>query len=160
MDFRLLGSLEVSTDGAPVRLVKRQQRAVLTLLLLRAGRLVATDALVDALWPDDPPAGARESLHSHIARVRRALEPDRAPGAPPTRLLTERPGYRLLVEPDELDVNRFESLASDGRAATVVGRHEQGADLLRRALDEWRGPALAEFRDEPFAELDARRLDA
>ncbi len=159
MDFRLLGSLEASIDGQPIRLAKRQQRAVLTALLLRPSTLVPVDRLFEALWPDGAPAGARESLHSHIARLRRALEPDRPSGEPPRRLLTERPGYRLVVEPDELDAARFESAAASGRNALAAGRAEAGIDLLRQAMDEWRGPALAKFRDEPFAEQEAMRLD-
>ncbi len=160
MDFRLLGSLEVvGGDGRVVRLAKRQHRVVLAALVLRAGEVVPADALIDAVWPEQPPAGARQALHSHIAHLRRALEPDRGPGSRSGRIVTEQPGYRLLVEAGELDVDRFEAAAAEGRRALAEGRTAAGAELLAGALAEWRGPALAELRDEPFAEVDARRLD-
>ncbi len=159
MDFRLLGPLEVAGQSGPVHLAKRQQRLVLTALLLRAGALVPTDSLVESLWPDAQPPGARESLHSHIARLRQSIEPNHSRRGPPERLLTARPGYRLVVERGELDVYRFEANAVRGRAALGAGRTEEGVELLGQALEEWRGPAVAEFRDAPFAALAAHRLE-
>lgn len=159
MEYTILGPLEVRNEGALLPLAKRKHRALLAMLLLHSGEVVPADALVEALWPKTLPDRPVATLHSYVARVRRVIEPDRAAGAPNKRLLTRSPGYLLEVGLDELDALRFDRLTSQGREAADRDDHATAVDCLTRALAEWRGPAVAEFRDEPFAEGAAIRLE-
>ena len=151
MDFLVLGPLELVVAGAPVRLTARRQRAVLATLLLRAGTVVAGDALIEALWGTDPPDSAASVLRLYISNIRRCL--------PPGRLVTRSPGYVLLVEEGELDAERFEALFADGRRTLSEGNPRLARSLLGRALALWRGAALADLAVEPFAREAADRLD-
>jgi DNA-binding SARP family transcriptional activator len=147
-EFRILGPLEVLGDnGEPVALGGQRQRAVLALLLLRANHVVSTDFLVDALWGEHPPRTATTSLHNAISALRRAL------GA--SVLVTQPPGYRLAIEPDAIDLARFERLTAGARELEGEAR----AERLREALALWRGEPLPEFRFEPFAEREIDRLE-
>ncbi len=152
-NFRILGTLEVLRDGDRVDLGSPRQRALLARLLISPMEVVTTDRLVEDLWPGEIPETARHVLHVYVSRLRKALGPDRA------RLDSQGSGYRLAIEPDELDASRFEQLAAEGRAALVRGDPDTASIRLREALSLWRGPALAEFIDEPFARDEAARLE-
>ena len=147
MEFRILGPLEVSGDDGALPLGGQKQRAVLALLALNAGRVVSTDTLVNALWGESPPRTATTSLQNFVVALRKVLGAD--------TLVTRPPGYVLAVEPDQVDLARFEQL----RAEALHRPPEERVDGLRRALALWRGDALAEFRYEPWAENEAARLD-
>ncbi|MFJ9707988.1 BTAD domain-containing putative transcriptional regulator [Streptomyces sp. NPDC101234] len=150
MRFGILGPLDVRTDdGTPVDPGGPRPRALLTLLLLDAGRAVPTRRLVDGLYGAEPPAGAANALQSQISRLRRRLAPHAEIEATPT-------GYRLAVAPDTVDVYQFEKLSAAGRTALAAGDHTQAAARLREALALWRGPALA---DLPDADAEATRLE-
>ncbi|GAA0799049.1 BTAD domain-containing putative transcriptional regulator [Spirilliplanes yamanashiensis] len=124
MRVGLLGPLDVRTERGAVELTSARQRAVVAVLAMAGGAPVPVDRLVDALWGDDPPPAALNSLQSHVARVRRAL------GGPDT-VLHEPAGYRLAVGPDDVDAVRFERLLRAGR--------------LDEALALWRGtPVFAD----------------
>jgi predicted ATPase/DNA-binding SARP family transcriptional activator len=151
VEFRVLGPLEVVVDGAPVELTARQPRALLVALLLRANEVVAADTLADALWNDSPPASAASVLRVYVSQLRRALGDD--------RIVTRQPGYLLVVREGELDAARFESLAADARAALEDGGPRLARALFTRALDLWRGDALAGLADEGAAHAAANRLD-
>ena len=140
-------------DGDLRDLGSLRQRALLARLLVRAARPLTADRLIDELWPDDVPDTARHTLHVYVSRLRTALGTER------DRLRSDTSGYRLIVEPDELDASRFEQLAAEGHAAMSDGDPEVADDRLRRALALWRGPALAEFSEEPFAREEAARLE-
>jgi DNA-binding SARP family transcriptional activator len=114
-------------------------------LALSTPRVVSANALLDALWPDDPPEGGPQALHTHISRLRRALGP--AAG----RLERVAAGYRLDLGPGELDLGEAQELARE--VTTELGSHPgRAAELAARALKLWRGPALAEFAAvEPLA---------
>jgi DNA-binding SARP family transcriptional activator len=157
-EFRLLGPLEVWCGGRQLALRGRKPRAVLAMLLLRAGETVSTDRLIDGLWGEQPPTGALNALQAHVAALRRDLDPGRANGSTDGMLVTHRPGYRLRVEREAIDTVRFERLAAQGRAA-VSRDPDQAARLLREALGLWRGPALAEFAYDRFAQAEANRLE-
>jgi DNA-binding SARP family transcriptional activator len=147
-EFRILGPLEVlAADGEPLALGGQKQRAVLVLLLLRANQVVSTDFLVDALWGEHPPRTATTSLQNSISALRRILGAD--------LLLTRAPGYRLAVDPDSIDLSRFEALVASARAL----EGEERAGRLREALALWRGDPLPEFRFETFAGREIDRLD-
>jgi YVTN family beta-propeller protein len=150
LQFRVLGSLEVSRDGGAVDLGPRKQRAVLALLLLNANRVVSTERLIDELWGDTPPETARSALQVYVAGVRRALDSDGA------ALRTSAPGYALDVEPLALDLERFTLLRAEAEAA---GDEERRSALLREALELWRGTPLADLSSEPFAATAIARLE-
>ncbi len=158
MEVRLLGPLEVTQDGAPRPIGARLQRAVLAVLVLARGQVVPAERLADLLWGDHPPPKVSASLHTAVAHLRRALEPDRAPRTGSSVLVTAPPGYRVPREAVDVDADRFERLLAE--AGPLLGTDDaRAAGLLERALDLWRGPALAEFADEPFARADAERLE-
>src|ERR1022692_2985744 len=143
----VLGSLEVCRDGVPVPLPSGRRRAVLAALLVRAGRPVPADALVEAAWEDQLPADPRSALHTVLSRLRAAL----GDGV----LRTGPAGYLLDLVHGALDAARFEALRSQA-AGTLAA---QAAALLDEALALWRGPAYAEFADRDFARPEAVRLD-
>ncbi len=160
MRFGLLGSLEIWTDeGATADLGGTQPRIVLAMLLGAGGHIVPVDTLIAAIWGDRVPPSASGTLQSYVSRLRRALEPDRAPGRPARMLRWEPPGYRLDVDTDEVDYRRFEQLADAGRAEMAGGRPDAARDLLVEALALWRGPALHEFANEEWARGLAVRLE-
>jgi len=138
--FRILGPVE------PAELPGGKPRALLARLVLEPGRVVPVEALVDALW-HEPPASAHKIVQVYVSQLRKALGAE--------AIETRAPGYLLRAEPEETDLGRVEQLAEEAGAAPNASRR---AELLREALSLWRGPALAEFRDEPFAEAAARRL--
>jgi DNA-binding SARP family transcriptional activator/CheY-like chemotaxis protein len=158
IEFRLLGQFEVRRDGEPVELGGRKQRALLIALLVRGGQVVSLDQLIDDLWPGAPPARAAATVQVFVSNLRRALEPDRPRGAAATLLVTSAPGYALHAEPGAIDAHEFTRLAEQGRLA-LDDDPELAADLLARADALWRGAALADVVDEPFARDEAARLE-
>ncbi|MGK5551584.1 AfsR/SARP family transcriptional regulator [Actinomadura kijaniata] len=154
MRFGVLGPLAVRTDdGAPVAVPGLKVRALLADLLVNDGRPVSADRLVDDLWGETAPANAASSLQVRVSQLRRVLE-NAEPGA---RALVESlpAGYRLDVDRARLDVREFEETVAAARRATAVADR---ADGLRRALELWHGPALADFADEEFARPAVARL--
>ncbi|MEV6495505.1 AfsR/SARP family transcriptional regulator, partial [Actinoplanes sp. NPDC051633] len=138
MEFRILGPLEVAgDDGRLLDLGRPKQRAVLGLLLLHAGRVVSLEHLVDELWGEEPPAQAVASLQAYVSHLRRLL-------ATPRLLISQAPGYRLDVAPDDLDAARFERLAAEGRRLLDAGEPGAADETLARALSLWRGDVLAD----------------
>jgi DNA-binding SARP family transcriptional activator len=147
LQFHILGPLEVLDGERPVQLGGRNQRALLTLLLLRANETVSTERLVDELWGEHPPRTATTSLQNSVAQLRKLLGRE--------CLLTRPSGYVLELGPDQLDLTRFEQRVREARAAEGAER----ALLLREALELWRGPPLADAELEDFAQPEIRRLD-
>ena len=145
-EFRLLGSLEVVNERGPIQLGGQKQRALLALLVLDAGRVVSVDRLLDALWGEQPPKTAHTSLHNLVSQLRRLLGAD--------VVVTQAPGYVLRVGEGDVDLRRFERLAAQAHEA----EGEPRARLLREALSLWRGPPLADFSFEPFAQSEIGRL--
>ena len=155
LQFRVLGPVEVTDGGQSLPLGGPKQRALLADLILNAGRVVPTARLIDDLWGDAPPATAGHTVEAYIARLRRVLRDGSAPGV----LLTRPPGYVLDVDPGQVDAVRFEQLAQDAVAAADRDDHEQTSALLRAALALWRGQALADIAETPFARGAATRLN-
>ncbi len=147
LDFRILGSLEVRDEQTAIALGGPRQRALLVALLLRARQVVPTEQLVDELYGEEPPKTATTSLQNAVVALRKLLGPE--------TLVTRAPGYVLQIGREQVDAYRFEQLLADARRASAAERRE----LLVRALALWRGPALAEFAFDDWAQSETRRLD-
>ena len=158
VEFRVLGPLELVRDGEPVALGPGRPRALLAYLLVNANEVVPTERLIEDLWRGAPPSSASHAIQVHVSALRRVLEPDRQRGLPPQLLITRAPGYVLVAAADSYDVHRFVSLVGEGQTALDQDHPEDASNLLGRALDLWRGPALVDFADEPWAVAEAVRL--
>ncbi|MDT4914391.1 MAG: hypothetical protein QOC66_3519 [Pseudonocardiales bacterium] len=153
MQIAVLGPLEVRDDaGVPVGVAGTRLRTLLTRLALDPGRPVAFGILVDAVWGDRPPVEETNALQTLVSRLRRALGDTGA-------IVQSQAGYRLVVDPSQVDAHRFERLAADGAAALRAGEHREAGRLLGEALDLWRGPALADTPGEALAVPAARLSD-
>ncbi len=139
LQIELLGPVDAHVDGRPVALGGQRPRALFAVLALMGGRVVTSDALIDELWGDEPPARARESLQMHVSRLRRGLADA---GADSGRLVSRAGGYLLDVEPTERDVDRWARALGEARRARQAG----DLDAARAAIDE----ALGLWRGEPF----------
>ena len=155
MEFRILGPTEVLVGGRRVSLPEGHGRALLALLLLHAGEPVSADRLIDELWGEGPPPTARTVVHGLVSRLRSVLEPDRGKARPGALLQTFGSRYRLAIQPDAVDAHRFKRLIDEARGAPVEVR----AVKLSAALALWRGPALADFAYEPFAQRAITALE-
>ncbi|HET7856958.1 MAG TPA: AfsR/SARP family transcriptional regulator [Gaiellaceae bacterium] len=147
MEFRLLGDLEIADGERLLSVGGKQQRALLALLLLRANHVVAVDTLIEDLWGENASSRAAGNLHSLVSRLRGTIGGD--------RLERHGNGYLLRAADAELDVGRFEQL----REAAAHATGEEASAKLRAALELWRGPALADFTYEAWAQNDIRRLE-
>ena len=156
MEFRILGSLEVVDGDAVVSLPSGKAKLLLAALLVDAGRVVSTDRLYEVLWGEQPPETAANTLQTYVNHLRNALEPGRARRQPSRFVVMKGPGYVLTAEPEQIDARRFERLVGDGRRRL----HDPGeaAATLRRALELWRGDAMADFSFETFAQAEITRL--
>ncbi len=152
MRFQILGPFEVRDDlGREVVLGGPKQRAVLAILLLHMGEVVASERLIDELWAESPPKRAPNTLQVYVSNLRKPL------GA--GVLTTRSGGYRLEPGTFDLDAEEFEQLTAEGRRALRAGDAGGAHRLLVRALALWRGPALADFTYEPFAQGEIARLE-
>ncbi|MFV2198807.1 AfsR/SARP family transcriptional regulator [Nocardiopsis sp. LOL_012] len=141
-----------------LRVPPGRQQVVLAALLLELGRVVSTDALVDALWASDPPETARTQVQICVSRLRKLLRPLGAV------IDTRSPGYLLRADPGTVDVHLFRSAVRDTEILVKEGRTEDAAACLREAVGLWRGPALsgidAEVLRTKAVRLDEDRVDA
>jgi DNA-binding SARP family transcriptional activator/tetratricopeptide (TPR) repeat protein len=163
MEFRLFGRVELQAGGQLVDLGPPRQQAVLAALIVDAPRPVAIEALIDRVWDDAPPVGARNVLYSHLSRIRRLLRHAAGlAGGKPVRVVRCHAGYMLDVDAQQVDLHRFGRLvelacdprSTDGERATALGE----------ALDLWRGPPLAGLCGEWVTQVrrswHRRRMDA
>lgn len=153
MRFGILGPIQVcDADGGQVPVGGPGVRALLARLLVDPGQLVSTGRLVTDLYGEDAPTGAANALQSQVSRVRRLL--------PAGATIERHPaGYRLAVAPEDVDAHRFTRLAGAGREALAAADPARAASLLDEALDLWRGPALADVSDAPFASAETARWE-
>jgi DNA-binding SARP family transcriptional activator len=159
LDFLILGPLEATADERSLPLGGPKQRAVLAILLLEANRVVATDRLVEELWPTRPPGRPDTAVQGYVSDLRKILEPSRRPGEPFQVLTTRSPGYLLRLELEQLDLHRFERLVEEGTKALAAGQAETATQTLREALALWRGAPLADFAYEAWAQPAIARLE-
>ena len=151
MQFRILGPLDVRNGDQAVELAGGKQRALLALLILNANETVSTDRIVEELWGEHSPQTAPKVVQNHVSQLRRGLGDG--------LLVTEGAGYRLSLEPGDLDLDRFEELLDEGRSALERGDADAAARLFRESLEVWRGKPLADVAFEPFAQAEIARLE-
>ena len=149
MEFRILGPLEVLDGDRALEFGGQRQRGLLALLLLNANQVVSSGRLIEELWPEEASESHAGALQASVSRLRKSL----GPGA--EVLVTLPTGYRLELAREQLDLDRFERLVHE--AGDV--EPQEAADKLREALALWRGPALADFVYEPFAQAAIGRLE-
>jgi DNA-binding SARP family transcriptional activator len=148
VDFRILGILQVLDDGRDIAPTRAQPRRLLAVLLLHANERLATDRLIEALWGDEPPSTVEKALQGHISALRKVLGP--------SRIRTESAGYRFILEPGELDRDRFIGAVAEARSAREPADR---ARLLSDAVALWRGDALADLAGERFAGAEIAHLE-
>lgn len=146
MRFRVLGPLEVRDGVRSVPIGAAKPRALLGVLLLHANEVVATTRLIDELWGEHPPATAAKLVQGYVHALRTLLGAD--------TIGTQPPGYRLHVDPAELDLSEFQRLIDEASSASP----DRAAELRRSALALWRGPPLADMVFEGPARHEVGRL--
>ncbi len=151
----LLGELTAWYDEHPLDLGGPRQRAVLGLLLLARGESVRTERLIELLWADQPPANGVAVLQSYVSHLRRRMQPGSAARTRSAVIVRESHGYAVRLPADAVDTWRFEALLGSARAER---RPDRVAAELQDALALWRGPALADYTDEPWAAAEIARL--
>ena len=154
MEFRILGPLEVLEGDRSLALGGSRQRALLAVLLLHANETLSTDALLDELWSQRPPATAAKTVQVHVSRLRKALAVDGRTGP----IVTRDHGYRLEADPEQIDARRFERLVAEARGDLDAGEPRRAAATLEEARALWRGPPLADLAYEAFAQSEIARL--
>jgi DNA-binding SARP family transcriptional activator len=158
LKVNLLGSVELVSETAQPDLAQAQLRVLLATLALSANHVVSIPALTDALWQEEPSQRRQRNLHAHVYQLRRRLA-TAEPGGD-SRLARAAHGYRLALHEDDLDAAVFSTLATEGRRLAAADHYAAAAQLLGRALDQWRGPALADVAQlSPRLAAEAARLD-
>ncbi|MFD2356315.1 BTAD domain-containing putative transcriptional regulator [Nonomuraea ferruginea] len=152
MQFGILGALEVVSQGQRLPVRSAKQRTLLALLLCHRGRVVRSDALIDALWGGEAADAGHRRLRLQLFRLRRTLGPE-------AEIVHDSAGYLLRVPPGAVDAWRFEELVKEGRQAFKSGDVGKGGELLRAALGLWRGQALSGLDDLPLLHAQATRLE-
>ncbi|MDJ0962348.1 MAG: BTAD domain-containing putative transcriptional regulator, partial [Acidimicrobiia bacterium] len=132
MQFRVLGPVEADVNGSGINLGGLKQRTVLALLIARAGNVVTTETLIDAVYGDDAPSGARRSIQTYVSNLR---------GLVGSVLSSDGAGYRLDVDRNSIDAAQFEDAVT---SASSIDEPQQIADELRAALALWRGGAYSD----------------
>jgi DNA-binding SARP family transcriptional activator len=155
VDFRILGPLEVLDGDRVLALPGGRGRALLALLILHAGEVISTERLIDELWGETSPPTVVKALQGRVSDLRKRLEIDRGHGEVPPSIRTAPPGYVLDIHPLLIDANRFQQLLAKARETPAPERSTK----LRQALGLWRGPALADFVYEPFAQRAITALE-
>ncbi len=155
--FRLMGPLRVLYEGQTITPSAPKVMTVLALLLLRANRVVKSSELIDELWGHNPPATALITLQGYISRLRKMFTSRVTDGS--VSLNTEPSGYVIVVQPEQIDLYEFESLAVRGRDALEDGDFAAAAELCARAMQLWDGPPLADVRPGDLLSAHLVRLE-
>lgn len=144
-EFKVLGSFEVANGAHGSTPTAPKLRQVLALLLLHANQVANIDLLIEELWGDDPPSSAVPTAQSYIYQLRKLITRDGLAEPGVELLVTKQTGYLLRLGPEQLDADVFQRLAREGREHLSGDRPGDAARILRRALDMWTGPALADL---------------
>jgi DNA-binding SARP family transcriptional activator len=150
VEVRLLGPVQLLVDGRSVAVPAAKQRALLALLALHAGEVVAADRVVDELWGERPPPTAHKLVQTYVWQLRKLLG---------EALRTRAPGYELAIAPEQLDRGRFEDLLARGQEELTAGEAERAAETLTDALALWRAGALCDVELLGFARQEAESLE-
>lgn len=150
-EFGILGPLTIADAGHPVELRGAKLRALLVMLLIGRGEVLALDRLIEGLWGEHAPESAVNTLHGYVSKLRKLLGRE--------LIQTYAGGYVVTAPRGSIDAVQFEDLAQGGKDAARAGDWLQASTLLNQALSLWRGEALEEFRFEPFAELEVVHLE-
>ncbi|MBL1074514.1 AAA family ATPase [Nocardia sp. 2] len=150
MRVGVLGPVEVWADGSLVEIGGVRVRMLAARLGVAEGGAVPVETLIDGLWGEEPPAEAAGALQALVSRLRKALR-----GTGTVELVAG--GYRLAGV--QTDARRFEEMVAEGRKELAAGRVEAASRVLGQALGLWRGPALSDVLDAPFAQVSATRLE-
>jgi DNA-binding SARP family transcriptional activator/tetratricopeptide (TPR) repeat protein len=155
--WQILGPVAATRQGAALDLGAPRQRAILTLLLSRAGDNVPLSRIVEAVWGQDPPRYAVNTVHKHVGALRRVVEPELPRRAQGRWLRSDARGYRITADEHTLDLLRFRALAARARHRSDPAER---LDLFGAALSLWRGPVgedfAAEFGVDPVIEAVSR----
>nr|MDT0658495.1 BTAD domain-containing putative transcriptional regulator [Micromonospora sp. DSM 115978] len=161
MEFRILGPLQVIAEAGPVALGGRRLRTLLAVLLTRPGQVVSRDQLVDAIWDEDPPPTAVRQVQNDVSALRRLLGDGQAGRA---RIVADGRGYRIQLQPGELDAQVFEDQIDRATRLAADDQLTEAVTALKSALRMWRGPALlglvGRAVEAAAARLDEQRLTA
>jgi len=157
VEFRVLGPLEIVDGDRPVSVSAPKQRALLLYLLMHAGTVVASDVILDALWPQEAPGAGVRTLRFHISKLRKALEPT-VFGSGFSVIETHGTGYTVSADRHEIDARTFEARAATGRTELET-RPDRAQRLIADALDMWRGRAYQDVMYEDFAATESHRLE-
>jgi DNA-binding SARP family transcriptional activator len=150
IEFQVLGPTEARQGGRAIQLSGARRRALVTRLLLDAGRAVSADTLLEDVWGDQAPPAASATLQSHVSQLRKVLG---------DRLQRSTAGYILRLDGVSIDAEEFEITVANGALQFAEGNFETAAWSLRQALRLWRGRALEEVADQPWAQPEAERLE-
>ncbi|MFW2335021.1 AfsR/SARP family transcriptional regulator [Ilumatobacter sp.] len=155
--IRLLGGLAVEVDGAPIDLPAATQRRALIYLTIHANEVVGVDRLADAVWNGESPKQLEHAVHSLVYRLRRHLSVEPSAGSPGAHVDRVRPGYSLVIDPTDVDANRF--TATTRQALEILPRDPSATrTMLTEALELWRGDALLDVAYDDWAAAEIRRL--
>ena len=149
MEIRVLGPLEVQSDGVSIRLGGRKQRTVLALLAADVGKRVSVDSLIDGVWGEEPTTGARSTLQTYVSNLRAAIG---------DVIVRDDGGYRLIPDCARVDAIDFEEAVAGG-AELLESNPAEASQRLRAALSLWRGHAYADTPGSFALEVEARRLE-
>jgi DNA-binding SARP family transcriptional activator/tetratricopeptide (TPR) repeat protein len=161
MRFEVLGPIRAWHGSAEIAITARREQILLAMLLLRAGRYVPVDPLIEAMWVHSAPRDAATQIHGTVYRLRRRLA---AAGLPATVIVTQTGGYRAEVPAARVDLWEFRRLRDEARAAAARGDGQLAAHGYRSALDLWRGPAFSGVDSPPLRDaadaLEEERVHA
>ena len=149
VEIRVLGPLDVRSDGVSIRLGGRKQRTVLALLAADVGKRVSVDALIDGVWGEEPTTAARSTLQTYVSNLRAAVG---------DVIVRDDGGYRLVADPTQVDAIDFEQAVAGG-AELLDSNPAEASQRLRAALALWRGHAYADLPGSFALEVEARRLE-
>jgi len=152
----LLGPVELWAGERQAPLGGPKQRTLLALLALEPGQVVSRDRAAEALWGESVPAGHAQRLHTVVSRLRAAL---RQVGGSPDVVETTETGYRLRIDPAQVDAPRAAAALHQSRELRAAGRPAEAAAAARDALELWRGPPLEDLLENGWAGESLRRLE-
>ncbi|MGW0750893.1 AfsR/SARP family transcriptional regulator [Streptomyces sp. NPDC002587] len=157
LSFELLGEVRGWRSGVELQLGAPRQRALLAVLLLRAGSPVGRDHLIDGIWGDTTVLDGANLVQAYVSKLRKLFQPDRAPRTAGGVLTRVGASYRLSIEPRQCDLGRFEQSVADARALRAAGQPDVAERTLADALASWPGPALTGVAG-PLLDVERTRL--